>query len=256
MATRAFVVAPTPVTRAGLRSMLANAEGTDVRVVGEASSPADPPGLSEADVVLLADDELLEDASVAVAEDGTQAIVLISDGEHAVSRLRAMQLKGWGVVPARRPAGGASGRGRRGRAGADRPAQIPHREAAAVPLRPHRGALRDPDQRASGRSWISWLTASPTGNRRRASHQRAHRQVPHLFPLRQAGREQPRRSRESRRQVRPDLVVEQHGTFRAPCQHAAASFASPRLSAVGLLLLAPSASRRASSAEMRKGHKA
>ncbi len=99
MATRAFVVAPTPVTRTGLRSMLANAEGTDVRVVGEASSPADPPGLSEADVVLLADDELLEDASVAVAEDGTQAIVLISDGEHAVSRLRAMQLKGWGVVP-------------------------------------------------------------------------------------------------------------------------------------------------------------
>ncbi len=92
-------MAPTPVTRAGLRSMLANAEGTDVRVVGEASSPTDPSELSEADVVLLANEELLEEASFAVAEDGTQALVLISEDDHAVSRLRAMQLRGWGVVP-------------------------------------------------------------------------------------------------------------------------------------------------------------
>jgi DNA-binding NarL/FixJ family response regulator len=97
--TRAFVVAPTPVTRAGLRSMLANAEGTDVRVVGETSSPTDPSELSEADVVLLANEELLEEASFAVAEDGTQALVLISEEDHAVSRLRSMQLRGWGVVP-------------------------------------------------------------------------------------------------------------------------------------------------------------
>jgi DNA-binding NarL/FixJ family response regulator len=97
--TRAFVVAPAPVTRAGLRSMLANAEGTDVRVVGEASSPTDSSELSEADVVLLVNEELLEEASFAVAEDGTQALVLISEEEHAVSRLRAMQLRGWGVVP-------------------------------------------------------------------------------------------------------------------------------------------------------------
>ena len=97
--TRAFVVAPAPVTRAGLRSMLANAEGTDVRVVGEASSPTDSSEFSEADVVLLANEELLEEASFAVAEDGTQALVLISEEDHAVSRLRAMQLRGWGVVP-------------------------------------------------------------------------------------------------------------------------------------------------------------
>jgi DNA-binding NarL/FixJ family response regulator len=97
--TRAFVVAPAPVTRAGLRSMLANAEGTDVRVVGEASSPTDSSELSEADVVLLANEELLEETSFAVAEDGTQALVLISEEDNAVSRLRAMQLRGWGVVP-------------------------------------------------------------------------------------------------------------------------------------------------------------
>jgi len=99
MPTRAFVVAPTPVTRAGLRSMLANAEGTEVRVVGEEASPTDPSALSEADVVLLADEELLEEVSISVAEDGTQALVLVSEEEHAVSRLRAMQLRGWGLVP-------------------------------------------------------------------------------------------------------------------------------------------------------------
>ena len=99
--TRVFVVASTPVTRAGLRSMLANIEGTDVRVMGEAASPTtpDPSALSEADVVLLADEELLEEAAIAVAEDGTQALVLISDDDQAVSRLRALPLRGWGIVP-------------------------------------------------------------------------------------------------------------------------------------------------------------
>ena len=95
--TRVFVVASTPVTRVGLRSMLAGVEGTDVRVVGEVASPTDPPTLPEADVVLLADEELLEET--AVAEDGTQALVLVSDDDHAVSRLRALPLRGWGIVP-------------------------------------------------------------------------------------------------------------------------------------------------------------
>jgi DNA-binding NarL/FixJ family response regulator len=97
---RVFVVAPTPVTRAGLRSMLANVEGTDVQVVGEAASPTtpDPSALSMADVVLLADEELLEEASIAVAEDGTQALVLISNDDHTIPRLRALPLRGWGFV--------------------------------------------------------------------------------------------------------------------------------------------------------------
>jgi len=86
------------MARAGLRSMLANAEEIGVRVVGEAASPA---GLafSEADVVLLMDEELLEEAAIAVAEDGTQALVVISEEDHVVSRLRALPLKGWGIVP-------------------------------------------------------------------------------------------------------------------------------------------------------------
>src|SRR5918998_3147764 len=98
---RVFVVAPTPVTRAGLRSMLANIEGTDVRVVGEAASPPapDPSVLSEADVIVLAHEEWLEEVALAVAEDGTQAILLISDDDHAVVRLHALPLRSWGVVP-------------------------------------------------------------------------------------------------------------------------------------------------------------
>ena len=95
--------------------------GTDARRGGLLSHGSSE--LSEADVVLLANEELLEEASFAVAEDGTQALVLISEDDHAVSRLRAMQLRGWGVVPPRRPARGARGRGRRGGAGPDRAPQ-------------------------------------------------------------------------------------------------------------------------------------
>ncbi len=103
--TRVFVVASTPVTRAGLRSMLASVEGTDVRVVGEAgpSAAPDPSELSEADVVLLADEELLEETAIALAEDGTQALVLISDDDHAIPSLRALPLRSWGVVPSDAP---------------------------------------------------------------------------------------------------------------------------------------------------------
>ena len=99
--TRVFIVAPTPITRTGLRSMLATVEGADVRMVGETTSPAGPdlePALSEADVVLVADEEMLEETALAVAEDGTQALVLLSEDDHAASRLRSLPLRGWGVV--------------------------------------------------------------------------------------------------------------------------------------------------------------
>ncbi len=98
---RVFVVAPTPMVRAGLRSMLATVEGPEVRVVGEAASSteSDPePALSEGEVVLVADEELLEETALAVADDGTQAILLLSEDEHPASRLRALPLRGWGLV--------------------------------------------------------------------------------------------------------------------------------------------------------------
>ena len=102
--TRVFVVAPSPVMRAGLRSMLAAVDGADVEVVGQAAGLAGAelePALSGADVVLLADEELLEEAALALAdgEDVRQALLVLSDDEGAVGKLRSLSLRGWGVVP-------------------------------------------------------------------------------------------------------------------------------------------------------------
>jgi len=100
--TRVFVVAPTPMARAGLRSMLAAVEEVGVEVVGESGPPADSapePAFSTAEVVLVADGELLDETALAVSEDGTQGLVLLSEEEGAARLLRALPLRGWGVVP-------------------------------------------------------------------------------------------------------------------------------------------------------------
>jgi DNA-binding NarL/FixJ family response regulator len=84
--------------------MLAAVEGTDVTVVGEAASPTGPDAVfSGADVVLVADEDLLEETALAVSDDGSQAIVLLSEDDHSVSRLRVLPLRGWGVVPSDAP---------------------------------------------------------------------------------------------------------------------------------------------------------
>jgi DNA-binding NarL/FixJ family response regulator len=97
--TRVFVVAPTPTLRAGLRSMLAAVEGTDLLVVGEAGASGPEPRLSDADVVLVADEDWLEETALSASEDPTQSLLLLSEDEGAMSRLRALSLRGWGVVP-------------------------------------------------------------------------------------------------------------------------------------------------------------
>ncbi|MDQ3377144.1 MAG: hypothetical protein M3533_09650, partial [Actinomycetota bacterium] len=82
--TRVFVVAPTPMARAGLRSMLAAVENVGVEVVGESGPRADSapePAFSTAEVVLVADEELLDETALAVSEDGTQGLVLLSEEE-------------------------------------------------------------------------------------------------------------------------------------------------------------------------------
>ena len=96
--TRVFVVAPTPMARAGLRSMLASVEGVGVEVVGESGPPAEG-ALSASEVVLVADEDLLEEAALAVSEGGTQGLVLLSEEEGAAARLRTLPLRGWGVAP-------------------------------------------------------------------------------------------------------------------------------------------------------------
>ncbi|MDQ3639352.1 MAG: response regulator transcription factor [Actinomycetota bacterium] len=96
---RVFVVAPTPFARAGLRSILESAEvGADVLVVGEADSVVElvPPGADV--VVVVAGDDPLEEAARAVAEEGTQAILLLSEDDRSVPVLREFAPRGWGVV--------------------------------------------------------------------------------------------------------------------------------------------------------------
>ena len=95
---RVYLVAPTPFARVGLRSILESAEiNADVLVVGEADSVVDlvPP---EADVVVVAGDEPLEEAARAVAEEGTQAILLLSEDDRSMPLLREVASRGWGVV--------------------------------------------------------------------------------------------------------------------------------------------------------------
>ena len=96
--TRVFVVAPTPLARAGLRSILESAElGAGVLVVGEADSVVElmPP---VADVVVVAGDDSLEEAARAVAEEGTQAIILLAEDDRSMPLLREVAPRGWGVI--------------------------------------------------------------------------------------------------------------------------------------------------------------
>jgi DNA-binding NarL/FixJ family response regulator len=103
-ATQVFVVAPAPFARAGLRSMLEDAEmGDGVQVVGDAGSLVEAgPELSEADVVVVAGDEFVEETARTVAElvpeEGTQAILLLSEDDRSLPALRSLAPRGWGVV--------------------------------------------------------------------------------------------------------------------------------------------------------------
>ena len=111
-ATQVFVVAPAPLARAGLRSMLEDPEMVDgVLVVGEAGSLVGAgPELSEADVVVVvAGDEFVEQTArtvaETVAEEGTQAILLLSEDDRSLPALRSLAPRGWGVVSPDAPPG-------------------------------------------------------------------------------------------------------------------------------------------------------
>ena len=97
--TRVLVVAPTSMVRAGLRSMLDSADGSGVEVVGEASALSNTGAAEEADVVLVAGEGVLEDAALALADEGELALVVLSEDDGPVAILRDVSLKGWGIVP-------------------------------------------------------------------------------------------------------------------------------------------------------------
>ena len=95
---RVFLVAPTPFARVGLRSILESAEvNADVLVVGEADSAVELVH-PEADVVVVAGDDSLEEVARAVAEEGAQAILLLSEDDRFMPLLREVAPRGWGLI--------------------------------------------------------------------------------------------------------------------------------------------------------------
>jgi len=73
-------------------------EGSGVEVVGGAASlAASGPGISATDVVLLADEESLEDA--VFFGENSPAILVLSEDDRVVPKLRALLPRGWGVLP-------------------------------------------------------------------------------------------------------------------------------------------------------------
>jgi DNA-binding NarL/FixJ family response regulator len=95
---RVYIIAPTPAMRVGLRTILATGE---MQVVGEASTTAEfTTGLAEIDVVVVAEEELLESLHRTVAERSTPALVVLSNNNNRLmSTLNALSPNGWGVVP-------------------------------------------------------------------------------------------------------------------------------------------------------------
>src|SRR5205085_3259837 len=95
---RVFLIAPTPMMRAGLHAMLTTAS---LQVVGEATAPNGfVEELSAIDVIVVADEKQLEDVGRVVTSSRSVALVVLSDSdERPISMLRALSLRGWSVVP-------------------------------------------------------------------------------------------------------------------------------------------------------------
>ncbi len=91
-----IVVAPTAIMRAGLRTTLTTA---DMQVVGEASVPDEV--INEGiDVIVVADEMLLEDVGHAVADNTEIALVVLAGSDdRPVLALRRLSLRGWSIVP-------------------------------------------------------------------------------------------------------------------------------------------------------------
>ena len=94
---RVFVVARTPMTRVGLRTILTNGE---MRAVGEAAMLAEPTiELSAIDVIVLAEEALLESLQRMVGEGTAPAIVVLSSNNNRLqTMLNTISPQGWGVV--------------------------------------------------------------------------------------------------------------------------------------------------------------
>ncbi|HEX9132837.1 MAG TPA: response regulator transcription factor [Ktedonobacteraceae bacterium] len=94
---RVFVIASTPMMRVGLRTILTHGE---MQVVGEAATLTEPAiELSEIDVMVVAEEKLLDGLQRTVAEGKSPALlVLSSNNTRLLPMLNALSPQGWGVV--------------------------------------------------------------------------------------------------------------------------------------------------------------
>ena len=94
--TRVFIAALTPMLRAGLRTMLAGAE---LEVLGETAYLAGGLDLTEADVLLVADESLLGNLAQVLSGPRRPAVVALADDAGPAATLRALDLPGWAILP-------------------------------------------------------------------------------------------------------------------------------------------------------------
>lgn len=94
---RVFVIAPTPMMRVGLSTILSH---QDMQVVGEAAVLTGPTiELSGIDVIVLAGEELLEDLQHFVVEGSTPVLVVLSSNTIRLpAMLNTLSPQGWGIV--------------------------------------------------------------------------------------------------------------------------------------------------------------
>ncbi len=94
-----FITAPTPVMRAGLRSLLASSE---IEVVGEGANLDNLSAEVErdkVDVLIVADPALLREIGRGVlANRAALALVVLADDEQTVTALSSLSLGGWAVL--------------------------------------------------------------------------------------------------------------------------------------------------------------
>ena len=95
--TRVLIAAPAPALRAGLRALVATAE---LQIVGEtATLAALDLDIAAADVLLVADGDLLADAARIIPDDARLALLLLAADGRAAPLLRSLPLSGWGILP-------------------------------------------------------------------------------------------------------------------------------------------------------------
>ncbi len=94
-----FIVAPTPALRAGLRTLLVQADPAWA-IAGEVPVITHEQVVPDADLFLLADPDQLASLPGALREGRDRSVVVLTDDLAVAEVLRALPLHGWGVVPA------------------------------------------------------------------------------------------------------------------------------------------------------------